>query len=266
MKIEEININDIKKYENNPRKNIKKNVDIVKESISNYGMNVPLVIDENNTIICGHIRFEACKELGFKTLPCVRVENLTEEQIKAYRLVDNRTSQFFDWDVKKLNEEMKDLNLSKNFKFDDFFIQRPKDLNPYTQKIDVVKYDYVSDNKEEEKEGGEQRPKIDVSSLYNGEKVKQLNSKISLLDISEEERSFLLATATRFYDFNFKNIANFYALASKETQEVMEELALVIVDYNRAIELGFVKLNKTILDLMNQEKENKIEDEDEEIE
>ena len=266
MKIEEINIDDIKKYENNPRRNIKKNVDIVKESINNYGMNVPLVIDDDNTIICGHVRFEACKELGFKTLPCVRVENLTEEQIKAYRLVDNRTSQFFDWDIKKLYEEMKDLNLSKNFKFDDFFIQRPKDLNPYTQKIDVVKYDYIPDGKEEEKGENEQKPKINVSSLYNGEKVKQLNVKISSLDISEEERSFLLATATRFYDFNFKNIANYYALASKEIQEVMEELALVIVDYNRAIELGFVKLNKTILDLMKEEKNSDNKNEDEEIE
>ena len=110
MQIESIKIKDLKPYENNPRNN-EEAVQYVKESIKQFGFKVPLVIDKNNVIICGHTRFKASKELGLKELPCVRANDLTDEQIKAFRIADNKVSEFAEWDVGKLQFELDDISL-----------------------------------------------------------------------------------------------------------------------------------------------------------
>jgi len=110
MQIESIKIKDLKPYENNPRNN-EEAVQYVKESIKQFGFKVPLVIDKNNVIICGHTRFKASKELGLKELPCVRANDITDEQIKAFRIADNKVSEFAEWDVGKLQFELDDISL-----------------------------------------------------------------------------------------------------------------------------------------------------------
>lgn len=120
MKIIDKKLKELKPYLNNPRHNGKA-VPAVKESILKFGFKVPLVIDKNNVIVCGHTRFYASKEIGLETVPCIIADDLTEEQIAAFRLVDNRTAEFAEWDFEKLAEELSELaevNLDA-FKFDD---------------------------------------------------------------------------------------------------------------------------------------------------
>ena len=105
MNIVYMKMADIKPYENNPRNN-EAAIPYVKNSIKEFGFKVPILIDENNVIVCGHTRFEAAQELGYDEVPCVYADNMSEEQIKAFRLVDNKTHEDSKWDFSKLNEEL----------------------------------------------------------------------------------------------------------------------------------------------------------------
>ena len=116
MQIIDKKLTDLKPYANNPRHNAKA-VPAVKESILKFGFKVPIVIDKNNVIVCGHTRFYASKEIGLETVPCIVADDLTEEQINAFRLVDNRVSEFADWNFDKLAEELSDL---QDFDFEPF--------------------------------------------------------------------------------------------------------------------------------------------------
>lgn len=105
MKIINLKIDVLKPYDKNPRKN-KDAVKYVAESIKEFGFKQPIVIDKNNVIVCGHTRLLAAKQLGLKEVPCILADDLTEEQINAYRLVDNKTNEFAEWDYELLNEEL----------------------------------------------------------------------------------------------------------------------------------------------------------------
>lgn len=109
MKIEELKLSEIVPYENNPRRNDGA-VDAVAESIREFGWRNPILIDKQNVIISGHTRWRAAKKLGLETVPIVRIEDLTEEQIKAFRLADNKTSEQGDWDLEALSECLSNLD------------------------------------------------------------------------------------------------------------------------------------------------------------
>lgn len=119
MNIIEININDIKEYENNPRNN-ENAIEPVANSIKEFGFKVPIILDKNNIIVAGHTRIRAAKKLGLETVPCVIADDLTPEQIKAFRLADNKVGEIAEWDFAKLEEELKaiqDIDMSE-FEFD----------------------------------------------------------------------------------------------------------------------------------------------------
>ena len=99
------NINELIPYENNPRLNDEA-VEYVKNSIKEFGFKVPVVIDKDNVIIAGHTRIKASKELGIKDIPCIIADDLTEEQVKAFRLADNKVAEKSMWDYTKLDEEL----------------------------------------------------------------------------------------------------------------------------------------------------------------
>lgn len=103
-------IDSLQMYDNNPRNN-EKAVEKVAKSIELYGFKVPMVIDSHNVIICGHTRYKAMLMLGRggAEVPCVLANDLTDEQIKEFRLVDNKTSEYSDWDILALSEELKEL-------------------------------------------------------------------------------------------------------------------------------------------------------------
>lgn len=108
MNIIEKSITEVKPYEKNPRKN-DQSVDKVANSIKEFGFKVPIVVDKNNIIVCGHTRYKAAKKLGLSVVPCVVADDLTEEQIKAYRLADNKVGEDSLWDMDLLSEELGDI-------------------------------------------------------------------------------------------------------------------------------------------------------------
>ena len=103
--IEDIPIGDVHPYEGNPRFNDDA-VDAVAASIREFGWKQPIVIDNENVIVAGHTRLLAAKKLGMVSVPCIRAADLTEEQVRAYRLVDNKTNELAVWDDIKLDAEI----------------------------------------------------------------------------------------------------------------------------------------------------------------
>lgn len=116
MKITDVSIKEIKPYHDNPRVNDEA-ISVVKKSLSEYGFQQPLVVDKNNIIIVGHTRFAAAVELGFESVPCFITDNLSEDQIKAYRIMDNKSAEFASWNYGLLTKEMTDL-LEQDFDLD----------------------------------------------------------------------------------------------------------------------------------------------------
>lgn len=117
MNIVNVNINDIIPYDKNPRFNDEA-VEYVANSIKEFGFKVPVVLDKNNVIITGHTRVKACEKLGIEQVPCIYADDLTEEQVKAFRLADNKVSELSTWDWDKLNLELDDIVLDmKQFNF-----------------------------------------------------------------------------------------------------------------------------------------------------
>lgn len=102
-------LNELIPYDKNPRKNDAA-VDYVANSINEFGFRVPIVIDGDNVIVCGHTRYKAAQQLGLDTVPCVTVDDLTPKQIKAFRLADNKVAEKAEWDINLLDLELGDLS------------------------------------------------------------------------------------------------------------------------------------------------------------
>ena len=110
MNIVDIELSKLIGYENNPRKNDKA-VDAVAESIKQFGFKVPIIIDKDYVIVAGHTRKRAAEKLGLKTAPCIIADDLTEEQVQAFRLVENKTNELAEWDFNKLEAELAELSM-----------------------------------------------------------------------------------------------------------------------------------------------------------
>lgn len=108
MNIVELHIAEVKEYDNNPRLNDKA-VDAVAESIKRFGFKVPIIVDGENIIVAGHTRLKAARQLGLEYVPCIVADDLTEEQVKAFRLADNKTAELAEWDDEMLMQELAEL-------------------------------------------------------------------------------------------------------------------------------------------------------------
>ena len=130
MIITEMKLDELREYENNPRNN-ENAVAAVAASIKEFGFKVPIVIDTDGVIIAGHTRAKAAAQLGMQTVPCIIADDLTEEQIRAFRLADNKTGELAGWDFEKLEAELAQLSdmdmsefgfvMSDDVNIDDFF-------------------------------------------------------------------------------------------------------------------------------------------------
>ena len=100
-----LTLDEIKPYDNNPRNNTEA-VKQVKKSLRDFGFQNPIIVDKDMVIICGHTRYEAAKELKLESVPVIIADELTEQQVKAFRLVDNKTAEYEEWDYDKLMEEI----------------------------------------------------------------------------------------------------------------------------------------------------------------
>ena len=108
MEILNLNVADLIPYENNPRLNGDA-VQYVAESIRNFGFKIPIIIDKDNVIVAGHTRLKAAIELDIKQVPCIRADDLTEEQVKAFRLADNKVGEIAEWDYEQLQKELAEI-------------------------------------------------------------------------------------------------------------------------------------------------------------
>lgn len=127
MEILQKNLSDIHPYEKNPRKNDEA-VQFVKNSIKEFGFKVPIIIDKDGVIVAGHTRYKAAQELEMKQVPVVLADDLSPEQVKAFRIADNKTAEKASWDIDLLKDELSDL--LDDFNMSDFgFEEYELDLN-----------------------------------------------------------------------------------------------------------------------------------------
>lgn len=178
MDILNLGLEEIKPYEKNPRNNDNA-VDAVAASIREFGFKVPIIIDKDNIIVAGHTRYKAAKKLGLKTVPCIKADDLTDEQVKAFRLADNKVAEQADWDFELLNEELETITMD----MDQFGFDLPEDDDEETQ-TEIIEDD-VPDVPEEPKSKygqvyqlgnhrlmcGDSTKKEDVEKLLNGVKA-----------------------------------------------------------------------------------------------
>lgn len=242
MKVETVSIDKIKPYENNPRNNDDA-VDAVANSIKEFGWQQPIVVDNGRVIIAGHTRYKAAKKLGYKEVPIVVADKLTEEQVNAYRLADNKVGELAEWDDAELSEELNkilDINMA-DFGFKDEPISNvlDKQEDKYTQKTDIPQYEVTGEKPKE-------------SELVDTSKRDYLVQEIKKANLPEDVKKFLILGAQRHLKFDYQAIAEYYAHAGKEIQQLMEDSALVIIDYDSAMKNGYAKFLDTVEKLKNE--------------
>lgn len=247
--VQEVDVGKLIPYENNAKQHGRDQIEKLKDSIAEFGFLTPCLIDKDYNLIAGHGRLMAAKELGMRTVPCVFIEGLTEEQRRAYILADNRLGELGDWDMALVNEELIDLAKMgfdasvTGFEFEfSPDSEVPASDNPYTGKVKIPQYEpqgYI----------------VPIADLCDQEKYLGLIHEIDEADIPEDEKEFLRLAAARHLVFNYKNIAEYYCEASAETQRLMEKSALVIIDIGDAIAEGFATLSAGIEEMQSEAKE-----------
>lgn len=230
-------------YVNNANIHTEEQVEQIANSIKEFGFNDPIAVWTNENgeseIIEGHGRVLAAKKLGLDSLPVIHLDTLTDEARRAYTHVHNQLTRNseFDWDM--LDEELANLNF--DFELFGFDHTDPTDILPdddvYTDKVESIIYE-PSDIP------------VHLSNLADYTKYDNLVSDINDSDIPDDVKEFLIYAAGRHIVFNYQKIADYYSQADDEIKKLMEDSALVIIDYDRAIELGYVKLRDSLNALM----------------
>ncbi len=236
LKIEYVDIDSIKAYKNNAKKHPPEQIEQIKKSIEQFGMDDPIGIWKNE-VVEGHGRLIACRELGHKQVPIIRLDHLTNEERKAYMLVHNKLTLNSDFDVNILNDELEAIT-SINMLDYGFVITDEELEDKYTKKINTPQY---------EMRGIE--PAVD--ELVDDTKAKKYLNDIEKANVTEEQKEFLRKAVSRLYVFDYKNIAEYYAHQDAEMQKLMERLALVLIDYNDAILNGYVELSEALEEIRN---------------
>jgi hypothetical protein len=231
-------------YAGNPRKNDHA-VEAVASAIKRFGFRVPVLAKSDGSLIDGHLRVKAAKHLGMEEVPAVLCDDLSEADIKALRISINRMAELAEWDAELLSAELEglaeqgigleDVGFSKDdlaSLLEDAGETLTQD-EAYTRKIEAPTYEPSA-------------TKPVVSELFHSEKTERILAAIEQADISKEEKAFLVAAAHRHTVFDFGKVADFYAHSKPEVQKLMEDSALVILDFNKAIEQGYVRLSESI--------------------
>ena len=225
---------DVFPYEKNAKQHDDKQIKNIANSIRRFGWQQDTVITADNVLVIGHGRRLAAMRLGCQ-MPYHRIDKvadeLTDDDIKELRIADNLTNES-PWDVVLRDAEMQDLGFD-GFDFDFGFT--PEEVageleEKYTMKVNIPQYEPTGE-------------KPEISELYDTDKEQELLDHIMQAEgITEEERQFLIYAAHRHNVFNYRNIAEYYAQSGPEMQKLMEESALVIIDVDDAIAMGYARL------------------------
>jgi predicted Ser/Thr protein kinase len=252
---ERVKIDSLQFDPRNARKHDDRNIKAIMDSLSKFGQQKAIVVGDGGVVIAGNGTLEAAKRLGWDTID-IRRSGLKADEATAYAIADNRSAELAEWDDPVLGDILGELKES-GWELDDLgfndeeFKQIEKEIlseksqenldDLYTKKIEAPIYKPTG-----------QKPQI--SDLYDRNKFKELIEEIKLNDkLTDDVRDFLQYAATRHLIFNYQNIAEFYAHSDKETQELMEKSALVIIDFDKAIENGFVKMTKDLAEAYDYE-------------
>jgi len=230
-------------YARNARTHTPAQVDQIAASIREWGWTNPVLIDEAGTIIAGHGRVMAAQKLKIADVPCIVASGWTDAQKRAYVLADNQLALNAGWDADLLKVEIGDLQ-AEGFDvglmgfdgafLDDLFASGSEksllDHDAYTHKVASPVYEIR----------GENPP---WSKLADVEKYNALASEIDKAPgLDHETRRFLKLAASRHIRFNFGLIAEKYAHAPADVQALFEHSALVVIDFDDAIQRGYVRL------------------------
>ena len=191
-------------------------------------------IDGKLTVLGGNMRLKAATELKMEKLPVVLADDWTQEQRAEFLIKDNVGFGEWNWDDLQADWDIETLT-EWGIDFPEF------DNEAIGQEIDET---YSREIKAPIYEPTGEKPEVTV--LYDTEKYKTLVSEIENATLANDIKDFLKVAASRHIVFNYSNIAEFYAHSDKKMQELMEKSALVIIDFDKAIENGFVKLTKEI--------------------
>ncbi|CAB4168878.1 ParB/Sulfiredoxin [uncultured Caudovirales phage] len=251
MKIEKVAIENLIPYARNSRTHSDEQVAQIAASIKEFGFNNPVLIDESGSIIAGHGRILAARKLGLNEAPCIRLSHLSETQRRAYVIADNKLALNAGWDIDMLKIELSELDLDgfdltltgfgedELLDFEESEQNSQLDDEKYTIKTDVFTY-----------EPSEEKP--DINDIFSTEKTLKLIDAINKSNAPESIKSFLTIAAYRHTVFDFQKIADFYAHQTQEIQNLMEQSALIIIDYEDAISGGFVMLTKELQTLSDE--------------
>ena len=237
--IEYKNIGDLTFNPINPRKINETKINQLKKSLVEFPEMLklrPIVVDSNYVVLGGNMRLKACMDLGIESIPVVKAEDLTEDQKKEFIIKDNVSFGEWDWDI---IESDFDIDLVQDWGLD-VPIDEETEEEKYTRKIKAPTYEPMN-----------QKPKIE--QLVDTSRMMELINKIENSDISDEEKQFLILASYRHIVFDYSKIADFYAHSNQQMQELMESSALVIIDYNKAIEEGYVRLSQTMSELYSED-------------
>ena len=233
-----LKINELKLNNNNPRiikeDKFKKLVKSIREFPEMLELR-PIVIDEDNVILGGNMRYRACQKAGIKEVPIKIAKGLTEDQKREFVIKDNASFGDWEWDIlgnEWNTNELDDWGVDVWQNIDD--IKNPG--REYSQSINTPIYEPKGD-------------KPEIKEIYNQDKTKDLIKKIKDSGANKEEKEFLIKAAQRHIVFNYSKIAEFYAHSNKEIQDLMEDSALIIIDFNKAIDNGYVELTEFLMDI-----------------
>lgn len=191
---------------------------------------------EKFIVIAGNQRLAACKDLKISEVPCKILPASTSiEKLKEYTIKDNVSFGEMDWEVIKDDWDLETVSNWGEVVEWDPKERDQKQEDVYSKKISIPNYEPKGE-------------KYKTTELTDNTRYKDLIRSIEKSKVSEEEKEFLKIAATRHYEISFNKVAEYYATASKEMQNLMEAQALVIIDFNEAIENGYVRLSEDILD------------------
>lgn len=238
---------DLVPYVNNARTHPPEQIAQIASSIQRFGFTIPILVAEDGTVIAGHGRLLAAERLGIEDVPVIVARGWSDEDRRLYTIADNRLAETSEWDLNLLRIEVEELGIQGDedtlqaIGFTDFELGEMLDSVIsddvfYTRKIISPVYEPDND-----------RPP--VADLYDDSYTQELLSEIDQAELPKEVAAFLKLAAQRHTVFKFNKIADYYAHAPRSVQGLMERSALVIIDFDQAIENGFVQLSDKMREL-----------------